>query len=95
MDAVIAGTFLSLNVDKKGMLGPISGAINAMFHDPPDPFFTGRVMDIAYDGVEIDCSTDHPVAKAMCASFASGSQPAVRKIDDQHFAFSLFAGVSF
>lgn len=92
-DAVIAATFLSLNVDKKGLLGLVSGGINAMFDNPSDPFFTGRMMDIAFDGIPINCATDHMIAKRMCATFADGSRQAIRKIDDQHFAFSLFGGV--
>lgn len=91
-DAVIAGTFLALNIGKKEMLEPMAGAIGAMFDNPSDPFFTGRAMDIAFDGIPVNCGTEHPVAKGVCESFAA--QPAMRKIDDQHYAFSLFGGVS-
>lgn len=84
---------LSLNIDKKPMLPGIYAAINEMFHNPPDPFFTGRVMDILYDGVPIDCTSEDMGAKAMCTSFSTGAQQAIRQIDSEHYAFSLFGGV--
>lgn len=94
VDAVIAGMLLSINIDKKPMLPGIYAAINEMFHNPPDPFFTGRVMDILYDGVPIDCTSEDMTVTAMCTSFSTGEQKAIRQIDDKHYAFSLFAGVS-
>lgn len=94
MDTVIAGMLLALNVDKKPMLPGIFAAINEMFHNPPDPFFTGRVMDIMYDGVPIDCTSEDMSVTAICTSFSTGAQQAIRRIDDKHYAFSLFGGVN-
>lgn len=86
---------MSINIDKKPMLPGIYGAIKELFHNPPDPFFTGRVMDILYDGVPIDCTSEDMTVKAMCTSFSTGAQQAIRQIDNEHYAFSLFGGVSF
>lgn len=85
---------LAVNVDKKPMLPAIAGAINELFHNPADPFWTGRVMDILYDGVTIDCSSEDFNAVAVCSQFSTGEMKAVRQIDDKTYAFSLFAGVS-
>lgn len=45
------GMILAANVDKKPMVPMLGGAIKALFHDPADAFYTGRVMDLLYDGV--------------------------------------------
>lgn len=86
------GMLLAANIDKKPMVPMLGGAIKAMFHDPADAFFTGRLMDLLYDGVPVDCSSKEVAAIAVCTTLES--EPAIRKIDDEHFAFSLFAGVS-
>lgn len=43
---VISSMFLSINVDKKPMLGLIKKAVDLLFHEPADIFWTGRVMDV-------------------------------------------------
>lgn len=84
--------FLAINVDKQPMLPMVEGALNNLFHNPADAFFSGRIMDLLYDGVEVDCSADDNTVKAICMNF--DAEKAFRKIDDTHYAFSLFAGVS-
>ena len=86
------GMFLAVNVDKQPMLPMVEGALNSLFHNPADPFFTGRVMDLLYDGVELDCSADDNTVKALCLNF--DAEKAFRKVDDTHYAFSLFSGVN-
>lgn len=87
------GMLLATNIDKKPLLPSVANAINNLFQNPADAFFTGRIMDLLYDGVPIDCTAeDDLTTKGMCTAF-DGMQP-IRKIDNQHFAFSLFAGVS-
>lgn len=85
------GMLLSVNVDKKPFLPTIEGAIKKLFHDPADAFYKGRVMDLLYNGVDVDCSSDDAAVAAICLEF--DNQKAFRKIDDHHFTFSLFAGV--
>lgn len=93
--SVIASMALAVNVDKQPMLPIIVKAIDQLFHEPKDMFWTGRVMDVLFDGIPIDCSSDDFAASAACSVFKSGDVKAVRQIDDDHFKFSLFAGVSF
>lgn len=90
----MAGMVLAVNVDKKPMVSLVSKAIDHLFHEPKDMFWTGRVMDMLFDGVPIDCSSSDFNAKAVCSVFESGDVSAVRKHDDDTFMFSLFAGVS-
>lgn len=84
----------AVNVDKQPMLPLIVKAIDQLFHEPQDMFWTGRVMDVLFDGIPIDCSSDDFAATAACSVFKSGDVKAVRPVDDDHFMFSLFAGVS-
>lgn len=83
---------MAVNYDKQAMLPEIETVIKNMFHDPSDVFYTGKVMDILFDGVPIDCETEHGVTAAICLSF--DDNPNMRKIDDFHYAFSLFGSVS-
>lgn len=86
--------FLATNVDKQALLPMIDGVVKNLFHDPADAFYTGRVMDVLYDGVEIDCSAaaDDKAMAAVCLSFDTNQ--ALRKTDDTHYKFSVFGGVS-
>lgn len=89
---MIVGLFLATNYDKKPMLGAVENAVNSLFHSPADAFFTGRVMDLLYDGVSIDCSpSDDRFAGAACMQLAD--QEAIKKIDEHHLKFSMFGGV--
>lgn len=82
-----------MNVDKKPMLPLVAKAVDQVFHEPQDIFWTGRVMDMLFDGVPVDCSPDTFEAKAICSVFETGEVKAVRKVNDTHFAFSVFAAV--
>lgn len=88
------GMALAVNVDKQAMLPAIAGAVNELFHHPADAFWTGRVMDILFDGILIDCSSEDFNAVAVCSQFATGEMKAVRQVDEKTYAFSLFGGVS-
>lgn len=71
-------------------------AIDQIFHEPQDMFWTGRVMDVLFRGIPIDCSnTEQFQAKAVCGVFESGEVKAIKKHNDTHFEFSLFQAVSF
>lgn len=85
------GMLLAVNVDKKPFLPTIEGAIKKLFTNP-NVFYTGRVWDLLYDGVDIDCSSDDGIVMAMCLEFSN--QKAFEKVDEHQFKFSLFAGVS-
>lgn len=92
---VIATLFLTTNVDKKPMLPIIVKAVDSLFHNPTDVFWTGRVLDVLFDGIPVDCSGEEFQAKAVCSVFQSGEVKAARVFNDTHYMFSLFGGVSF
>lgn len=89
---VIMGLLLATNVDKRPMLPLIDRAIGNLFHNPKDGFYTGRVMDMLFDGVPIDCHSDDTITAALCSHLQN--QKSFKKLDTHHFTFSLFGGVN-
>lgn len=69
-------------------------AIKEIFQEPTDAFWTGRVMDILFDGIEIDCTTKNPLARIACKEIRTNKNPAIQLIDQTHMKFSLLGGVS-
>lgn len=87
---------LTLNVDKKPMIPTVYEAIKILFKSPENMFWTGRVMDVLFDGIPIDCSDKESFeSQAVCSVFETGEIKAIRPVNDTHFAFSLFAAVRF
>lgn len=87
---VIAPMLMAINVDKKPMLSLLKSAVDVMFNNPQHMFYTGRVMDILYDGIPIDCSSEEFSAQAVCSAFASGEVKAARPHNATHYALSFF-----
>lgn len=84
---------MAVNVDKQPMLQMVEDALNKLFHNPADAFYTGRVMDLLYDGVELDCGADDNTVKALCLNF--DAEKAFRKTDATHYKFAMFSGVGY
>lgn len=84
---------LGVNVDKKPLLPTIQDAINELFHNPTDAFWTGRAMDLLFDGITVDCRSQHAAAQGICSQFATGDVKIVR-VDEFTYKFSLFGAVS-
>lgn len=82
---------LATNIDKKPMLPLVKDAIDIIFHSPKNMYYVGRAMDILFDGITIDCSSDDFNAKAVCSVFESGEVKTIRPISEDHYTFSLFA----
>lgn len=87
----MATMMLAINVDKKPMLPLVKIATDLIFHSPQHMFYTGRAMDILFDGIPIDCSSDEFQAQAVCSVFEAGDVKAVQPINDTHYTFSLLA----
>lgn len=88
---VITSTLLTLNIDKKALLPILNSAIEILFNSPQHMYYTGRVMDILFDGIPIDCSSDKFEAQAVCSVLGSGEFKAIRPLNSTHYAFSLLA----
>lgn len=93
--ALLSGLLLTINIDKKPMLPLITKSVDRIFQNPVDIFWQGRVMDILFDGIPVDCSSDSFEAQAVCSVFSTGDVKAVKPLNDTHYKFSLFASVCF
>lgn len=85
---------LAVNVDRKGMIPLVAAAINEIFHHPKDAFWTGRAMDIMFDGLPMDCSSEDFNSKAVCSLFEAGESQQVEPMGDDQYKFSIMGGVS-
>lgn len=86
------GLLLATNINKQPLLPLIEQALGSLFNNPTDGFYTGRVMDMLFDGVPIHCPPEDQVATTMCYHFQGESS--FKKLDAHHYTFSLFGGVS-
>ncbi|XP_031623145.1 sensory neuron membrane protein 1-like [Contarinia nasturtii] len=88
---VLNSLALAVNVDRKALLPMISDVIQIMF-EPTSPFWTGRAMDLLFDGIPIDCSSNNFKVKAICSVFETGDNPSIQPLTDDgsQFKFSLF-----
>lgn len=85
---------LGVNVDRAGMLPLVAAAINDIFHNPKDPFWTGKAMDLMFDGLPLDCTSEDFNAKAVCSVFETGETQQIQPNGEDHFKFSVLGGVS-
>lgn len=86
------GMLLATNIDKQPMLPLIESAIGNLFHNPTDGFYTGRVMNMLFDGVPLDCHSDDQITASLCYNFQN--EKSFKRVDTHHFTFSLFSGVN-
>lgn len=69
-------------------------AIKEIFHEPTDVFWTGRAMDLMFDGIQIDCDVDKAMAQVACDEIRDRKDPHFRMLDNGKMMFSMFGGVS-
>lgn len=90
---LILAMALSLNVDRKDLVGIASKAMKKLLHNPKDIFYRGRLWDLLYDGIELDCSSDEFEVTAVCSEFSGGDYKEIQPINDTAYSFSLFGNV--
>lgn len=91
---LLVGMALTLNVDRAEMLPLINAAVNGLFQQPKNIFWTGRAMQILFEGIPLDCSSDAFEVAAVCSEFASGEHSSIQPLNETFFNFSIFGGVS-
>lgn len=69
--------------------------IPEIFHDPSDVFWTGRAMDLMFDGIQVDCDVDKAMAQVVCDEIRDRKDPQFRMLENGKMMFSMFAGVRF
>lgn len=76
------------------MLPLISKAVDLIFHEPKSIFWTGKVMDLLFNGIPIDCTSSDFNSKATCSVFEGGDIKAIQPAEEPDmFKFSLFGAV--
>lgn len=91
---LILSPMLAVNVDRRDLLQILQTAIKELLHESQDIFFTGRLWDLLYDGIILDCSSDSFESKAACDLFGSGDYKEFRRINETAFSFSMFGNVN-
>lgn len=84
---------LAVHFEYRQFMHVAKAAIKELFHEPSDVFWTGRVMDLLFDGIEIDCDTNDPLAKLTCNQMRKIKNPAIQPADGKKLKFSLLGGV--
>ncbi|XP_055300262.1 sensory neuron membrane protein 1-like [Sitodiplosis mosellana] len=69
----------------------ISDAIRFIFN-PKTPFWTGKAMDLLFDGIPINCTSKNFKARTICSTFEAGEIEYIQQVSDDatEFKFSLF-----
>lgn len=60
--------------------------------EPKTPFLTASAMDILFNGVGIDCSSEQFEAKSFCGALQN--EKAIKVVNDTYLKFSILGGVS-
>lgn len=68
-------------------------AIKELFNEPTDVFWTGKAMDLLFNGIEIDCNTTEPLAKITCNQIRKSGNPTIQSMDNKRIKFSILGGV--
>lgn len=93
MSEVITTIGLTVHFQYRQFIHVGIAAIKELFHEPEDAFWTGRAMNLLFDGIEIDCSTTNPLAKLACAEISKNKSPTIQLITTKKMKFSLLGGV--
>lgn len=94
MSIVLNGIGLAVHFEYRQFLNVAIAAIKELFHEPTDVFWTGRAMDLLFDGIIIDCNTTVPLAKLTCNQIKKSGNPAIQPLPDKKLKFSILGGVS-
>nr|XP_029721389.1 sensory neuron membrane protein 1 [Aedes albopictus] len=85
---LILGALLMVQRDREAMMPLVSKGMDIIMHPLTSGFLTTRVMDLLFDGILIDCSSQEFSAKALCSGLES--EGAVMPFNETHFKFSMF-----
>lgn len=90
---LLLGMALAVNVDREELVPFVYAAMKGLLRNPKDIFYHGRLWDILYDGIELDCSSDEFEVTAVCSEFSGGDYNEIRPINETAYNFSLFGNV--
>lgn len=84
---------LAVHFEYRQFLHVAKAAIKELFHEPTDVFWTGRVMDVLFNGIEIDCDVSTTYAKIACEEIQDRQPDKFKPLDNGKYLFSMFGGV--
>lgn len=90
----MTGIGLIVNSEMRQLLRVAKGAIKEIFHEPTDVFWTGRAMDLLFDGFEIDCDVTSTYSKVACQEIQKWNGATFKTKENGKVLFSMFGGVS-
>lgn len=61
---------------------------------PQSAFITTTLMELFFDGFDINCEQQHPAAQAICQQFQAGAVPGAVPVNATHYKFSLMGAAS-
>lgn len=92
-EIVLIGIGMTVHFEFRQFMRVAKSAIKEIFHEPTDVFWTGRAMDLMFDGIQIDCDVDKAMAQVACDEIRDRKDPQFRLLENGKMIFSMFAGV--
>lgn len=89
---LIMGVLLMVQRDREAMMPLVKKGVNILFDPLESAFLKVRIMDLLFDGIYVDCSSQDFAAKALCSGM--DSEGAVMPHNETHYKFSFFGMVS-
>lgn len=90
----LLSTILLIHIDRPDLIDFIQRALNKIMDNPQDIFFTGRLWDLLYDGIFLDCTANDFEVTATCSEFDGGVAAEIRRFNETAFKFSMFGNVN-
>lgn len=84
-----------VNNGRAALLPMINKGLAEIVHPKPtDIFYRGSVMDVLFNGLEVDCTSQDFNAKTLCSTFGAGDVKTISRSEKEDtFLFSLFGNV--
>lgn len=92
---VLNGIGLAVHFEFRQFMHVAVAAIKELFNEPTDVFWTGKAMDLLFNGIIIDCNTTDPLAKLTCNQIRKAKNPSIQSLENKNLKFSLLGGVRF
>lgn len=91
---ILLSLAMAIKIGRPELSAFINVAINGLLHNPQDIFFTGRPIDIFFEGIILDCSSNQYEVSGACTEFESGEYKEIKPVNETAYSFSLIGNVS-
>lgn len=90
---LLLSMILGINVDREELLPMIQIAADYMLDKPSNIYYSGKAIDILFNGITLDCSSEEYEVGAICSEFSGDGYKQIKPINDTAYSFSLFGNV--